>query len=139
MQDFSTLLERVDKIVAVSDEAQKLEALEASTAQALGDAATVARSQTYYLDVTAPSANKGRGVAILAEALDTPLSATAVIGDGQNDVAMFKVAGLSVAMGNGSDAVRAAADHVTRTNLDDGVAHAIDAFILPAADKGHCP
>lgn len=139
VEDFSALLERVDKIVAVSDEEGRLADLEATTAKALGDAATVARSQTYYLDVTAPEANKGRGVTILAKALDVPLAATAVIGDGQNDIAMFKVAGLSVAMGNGSGEVRGAANHVTRSNLDDGVAYAIDTFILPAADKGHRP
>lgn len=131
--DFSGLLERVDKIVAVSDEEPRLAALERQTAEALGGDANVARSQTYYLDVTAPRANKGVGVAAIAEALGVPLEATAVIGDGGNDIAMFKVAGLSVAVANGSAAVRAAADHTAASNLDDGVADAVARFILPAA------
>ena len=56
-----------------------------------------------------------------------------MIGDGQNDVYMFKVAGLSIAVDNASDEVKKAADHVTDANVDDGVAHAIDRFVLPAA------
>ena len=129
-------MDRVDKIVAVSDEEPRLAELEAQTQQALKGRATVARSQTYYLDVTAPDANKGHGVTELAKALGVPLEQTAVIGDGQNDVFMFKVAGLSIAVDNASDEVKQAADHVTASNVDDGVAKAIDRYVLPAANQG---
>ena len=135
VDDFSPLLERVDKIVAVSDEEPRLAELERRTQEALRGRATVARSQTYYLDVTAPDANKGHGVTELARALGVPLEQVAVVGDGQNDVYMFKVAGLSIAVGNASDEVKQAADHVTESNEDDGVAKAIDRFILPAATR----
>ncbi len=96
----------------------------------------MARSQTYYLDVTAPDANKGHGVTELARVLGTPLDQVAVIGDGQNDVFMFKVAGLAIAVDNASDEVKKAADHVTASNVDDGVAKAIDRYVLPAAKQG---
>ena len=131
--DFSALLDRIDKLVAVSDDEPRLAALEASTAQALGDRAAVARSQRYYLDITAPRANKGDGVTALAKAFGVPLANTAVIGDGRNDMRMFAVAGFSVAVANASDEVRAAADEVTASNADDGVAMAIGALILPRA------
>ena len=85
--------------------------------------------------MTAPDANKGHGVTELARALGVPLEQVAVVGDGQNDVYMFKVAGLSIAVGNASDEVKQAADHVTDSNEDDGVAKAIDRFILPAATR----
>ena len=130
---FDDLTDRIDKIVAVSDEEPRLAELEAQTQTALKGRATVARSQTYYLDVTAPDANKGHGVAELAKALRVPLEQTAVIGDGQNDVYMFKVAALSIAVDNASDEVKEAADHVTAANTDDGVAKAIDRYVLPAA------
>ena len=131
--DFDALVGRVDKIVAVSDEEPRLAALERQTQEALGARATVARSQTYYLDVTAPDANKGHGVTELARTIGVPLEQTAVIGDGQNDVYMFKVAGLSIAVDNASDEVKQAADHVTASNVDDGVAQAIDRYVLRAA------
>ena len=69
----------------------------------------------------------------LAKALRVPLEQTAVIGDGQNDVYMFKVAGMSIAVDNASDEVKQAADHVTAANTDDGVAKAIDRYVLPAS------
>lgn len=131
VEGFDPWLGRADKIVAVSDEHDRLAALEAETAEALGDRAAVARSQRYYLDVTAPDANKGAGVRRLAEAYGVALEEVAVIGDGENDVRMFAVAGFAIAMGNGSDHVRAAASAATASNADDGVAQAIDDLILP--------
>ena len=131
--DFSRLMERVDKIVGVSDELDRLRALDGEVARALGDGATVARSQVYYLDVTAPEANKGHGVTAIAKAFGVPLDQTAVIGDGQNDVRMFHVAGLSVAVRNAAPDVQAAADETAASNTEDGVADAIDRLVIPAA------
>ena len=80
---------------------------------ALADQATVALSQPYYLDVTHPLANKGVALLEVAKLLAIPAEEIAVIGDGANDVAMFKRSGLSIAMGNASAQVRKAADFVT--------------------------
>ena len=52
------------------------------------------------------------------------------IGDGMNDVAMIRYAGIGVAMGNAKAAVQAAADYVTASNAQDGVAEAIEKFAL---------
>jgi hydroxymethylpyrimidine pyrophosphatase-like HAD family hydrolase len=104
--------------------------LDGEIAAALGQFATVGRSQPYYLDITAPQANKGDGVAALAAAIGVPLTNVAVLGDEHNNLPMFARAGLSIAMGQGSDAVRSAADWVTLPNEEDGVAHAIDKIIL---------
>lgn len=127
--DFTGLLGAVDKIVAVSDDHAMLEDLEGSVARALGENATVARSQVYYLDITAPAANKGDGVAQLAAAAGVALENVAVIGDQRNDVAMFRKAGLSIAMGQGPEEVRRAAMRVTGSNDEDGVAQAIDEIL----------
>ena len=96
----------------------------------MGDAATVARSQPYYLDITAPAANKGDGIAAIAQAAGVPLDQVAAIGDMANDLPMFARAGLSIAMGQAPEVVRAKARHVTATNDADGVAAAIDRYIL---------
>ena len=69
----------------------------------------------------------------LCRKIGVPEAETAVIGDQANDLAMFAVAGLSIAMGQGTDAVKAGADFVTDANTDDGFAKAIDRFILPRA------
>lgn len=129
--DFGDRLDRTDKIVGVSDDAELLVALEARAIAAFGSRATIARSQPYYLDITATVANKGDGVAFLADAFDVPLSEVAVIGDQANDLPMFVRAGLSIVMGQAPDAVKARAMLVTESNDDDGVAGAITTLILP--------
>jgi Cof subfamily protein (haloacid dehalogenase superfamily) len=127
--DFGALYDRVDKITFVSDAPDVLTDLR-TRAKSLETQATIMQSQTYYLDVTASNGNKGDGITLLADAMDTPLSATCAIGDQANDVPMFARAGLSIAMGQGPEEVRAKADHVTGGNDADGVAQAIAGIIL---------
>lgn len=55
------------------------------------------------------------------------------IGDNYNDLHMLEFEGLSVAVGNSIDEVKAIADYITLTNNDDGVAKAIEKFILNKA------
>jgi Cof subfamily protein (haloacid dehalogenase superfamily) len=55
----------------------------------------------------------------------------AAIGDDTNDLEMIRHAGLGIAMGHAPDPVRAAATHITRSNDEDGLAHALDTWILP--------
>ncbi|MET0247634.1 MAG: Cof-type HAD-IIB family hydrolase [Sphingomonas sp.] len=129
--DLARFAEETDKIVAVSPDHAMLAELEAEVAAALGTRATVARSQPYYLDVTAVAANKGDGVAALAAELAVPMDAVAVIGDQRNDLPMFARAGLSIAMGQAPDEVRAAAVQITGSNAEDGVAQAIDRILMP--------
>ena len=129
-QDFDALLDRADKITFVSDDEPLLRSLTARVAPEYGARATVVQSQTYYLDITALEANKGAGITQLAEAFGVTLAETAAIGDQANDLAMLEKAGLAIVMGNAPDAVKAKADKVSLGNDRDGVAHAIDHFIL---------
>ncbi|MBB3950391.1 Cof-type HAD-IIB family hydrolase [Aureimonas jatrophae] len=127
--DFAPFLARADKVVGVSERFDLVAGLEASVGAALGAAANVIRSQHYFLDVTAPAANKGDGVSFLARAAGVDLAHTAAIGDMANDVPMLRRAGIGVAMGQAPDAVRAAARLVTTTNQDDGVARFLDRLV----------
>lgn len=129
--DFADLYDRVDKLTIVSDDAPLLKSLADKAKAKFGTAATIAQSQTYYLDVTGVTANKGDGVAALAKMLGVEMADVAVFGDMENDVPMFDRAGFSVVMGQAPDSVKAKADEVSSSNEEDGVAHAIDAFILP--------
>ena len=55
-------------------------------------------------------------------------------GDAENDIEMLQMAGIGVAMGNASPVVKEAADFVTASNEEDGVARAVERFILQKAD-----
>jgi Cof subfamily protein (haloacid dehalogenase superfamily) len=129
--DVTPLLGMIDKIVAVVDDPALMAQVEARVVAEVGNLATVVRSQSYYLDITAHAANKGDGIAALAAAYGVSLDEVAVIGDQRNDMAMFARAGLSIAMAQGPQEVRDAAMMVTLDNDADGVAHAIDTILLP--------
>jgi Cof subfamily protein (haloacid dehalogenase superfamily) len=130
VEDFDALLGRADKITFVSDDEDMLAELAGRVVAVWGDRATIAQSQTYYLDVTAPDANKGAGIAALSASFGVSLDDTAAIGDQANDLPMLARAGLAIAMGNAPDAVKAKAHHVSRANDEDGVAWAIDHLII---------
>ncbi len=125
VDSFTPYLDRVDKIVASSRDFAGLKVLESQMAARLEGRALAARSQDYYLDITALQANKGAALRALAEHLGIDMAQTAAIGDGHNDVAMFRVAGLSIAMGQARPEVRSQADRVTGSNTEEGVAQAI--------------
>jgi Cof subfamily protein (haloacid dehalogenase superfamily) len=126
---FADLLDRVDKVTIVSDDHDLLDGVTEQLRAAHGADATIARSQRYYLDITATAANKGAGLAALARAAAVPLEAVAAIGDMANDLPMLTRAALAVAMGQAPDEVKAAADWVTASNDEDGVAAAIDRLL----------
>jgi len=128
--DFGPALERASKIVGVSDDLERVARCEKQAQAALGAAASAARSQPYYLDVTHPDANKGTVIAMLSKSLSIPSGEIASIGDMPNDVPMFRRSALSIAMGNASAQVRAQADFATDSYDDEGFAKAMERFIL---------
>jgi Cof subfamily protein (haloacid dehalogenase superfamily) len=136
VDDFGASLAAAAKIVAVSPDFESLARCERELRAALGEQASVVRSQPYYLDVTHPLANKGDALSNLAGLLQVPLAEVATIGDGHNDIAMFARSGLSIAMGNASAEAQRAADFVTASNVEDGFARAIERYIL---DAGRAP
>jgi Cof subfamily protein (haloacid dehalogenase superfamily) len=131
--DFTPHLDRVAKIVGVSDDYPLVERCEAHLRQLCGDSASAARSQPYYLDVTHPRANKGNVVTTLAKMLGITPEEIATIGDMPNDVLMFEKSGLSIAMGNASAEVQSRADYVTTSYDDEGFANGIEKFVLRRA------
>jgi Cof subfamily protein (haloacid dehalogenase superfamily) len=130
VKTFAGLLGRVAKIVGVSDDLERLAKCEKDVQQAGGTHISAARSQPYYLDVTHPQANKGEVVLSISRLLNIPAAEIATLGDMPNDVLMFKKSGVSIAMGNASPEVQAAATYVTSTNEDEGFAKAIEKFVL---------
>lgn len=118
------------------ERAKALEAVakcEADCHAAIGQIVSAARSQPYYLDVTAPDATKAGVVEYLSRTLHIPAEAIATLGDMPNDVLMFEKSGMSIAMGNASPEVQAQANFVTDSNESEGFAKAVDKYILKAA------
>jgi len=127
---FDGLLDRVMKIVGVSDDLGAVARCEKDVQQERGEHVSAARSQPYYLDVTHPKANKGEVITVLSEMLQVPTANIATIGDMPNDVLMFKRSGVSIAMGNASPEVQHQARFVTSSNKEEGFALAMERFVL---------
>jgi len=129
IDDFTPYLSRTCKLVGSTSDSALLARCEAAVRMALGAQVTAVRSQSYYLDITPPGQNKGTFVQAMARRLGIATDAVATIGDMHNDVAMFAVSGLSFAMGNASDDVKAYAKRVTASNEEDGFAKAMDVVL----------
>lgn len=123
---------RAFKIVGVSQDPEKIAKAQALVTAKLGNAVSSSSSEPQFVDITHPQANKGAVVHALSRRLDLPTARIATIGDMPNDVTMFQKSGLSIAMGNASDEVKAQAQEVTDTNENDGFAKAVRRFVLGA-------
>ncbi len=92
------------------------------------------RSSETSMEITHSRATKGNALDAVCRLLDIPLEAVMALGDSGNDITMLQKAGLGVAMGNGPDFVKAAADCVTGPHTEDGAAKAIERYALSQND-----
>lgn len=83
-----------------------------------------------YCEIIHPDADKGKALVALAERLEIPIEQVAAIGDGDNDLTLLGAAGLPLAMGNATSRLKAIARHVVGTVEENGVAEAIERFVL---------
>ena len=81
------------------------------------------------IEVNHESAQKGRSLQKVTELLNLPLSNVAALGDNFNDMSMIEAAGVGIAMANAEAEVKAIAKYETVTNIDNGVAYAIDRIL----------
>lgn len=124
-----TLAGTPTKLLAMADPA-RIPAIDAAVKAACGDRVYTAASKANYLEMTHPDANKGAALAFLAGRLGIDRAEVMAIGDSVNDLDMIAYAGLGVAMGNASPRVKEAANAVTAANDADGVAAAIEEYVL---------
>ena len=96
----------------------------------------VSSSLPNNLEINRKEATKGNALLWLADYLNISHSSVMAFGDGENDVSMLRAAGIGVAMGNAIDKAKEAAAYVTSSNDDDGVAAALEYFVLGQDGNG---
>lgn len=121
--------------VMVVGEPEDLAPVLAALRGRLAGAADVFLSEPYFIEVTPPGIRKDAALGILAEHMGLALGEFMAVGDGLNDIPMLECCGVSVAMGNAYPEVKALADWVAPSNEEDGVAAAIERFVLK---EGEC-
>lgn len=82
------------------------------------------------VDVINKRVSKGNALEFISGYYDIPRENMMAIGDNYNDIEMIQYAGIGVAMGNAENALKDVADFITTTNMEDGVALAIEKFVL---------
>ncbi|MDU0968008.1 MAG: HAD family hydrolase [Actinomycetaceae bacterium] len=89
-------------------------------------AGSVSTDRGFTGEITALGVNKGEGMRVVADHLGVPMADTVAVGDSANDREMLEVAGVGIAMGNGTPQVKAVADWVTAPINEDGLEKAFE-------------
>ena len=90
----------------------------------------VSCATTFNMEINSALAGKGNGLLALGKILGISQEEIMACGDAENDWDMLRKAGFSVVMENGNEATRKLADFVTRSNEEEGVAWALEQFVL---------
>lgn len=126
------IAKRVDldifKFLFIDNDLDKLEKLKKRLASIEG--ISISKSWANNLEVMEEGVSKGRSLEHLCQLMNIPLGNTMAIGDNENDLSMLEIAGTSVGMGNGAKSVLEKVDFITSDNDHDGVAEAIEKFVL---------
>jgi Cof subfamily protein (haloacid dehalogenase superfamily) len=118
------------KLILVLPTEAETDATVAAIETRFGDAVYTTKSHPNFAEVINPQVNKGVALAVVAAHYGIAQRETMAVGDGMNDLPMLEWAGLGVAMGQAYPQVRAAADVVTAALADDGLAQAIERYVL---------
>lgn len=97
---------------------------------ALGSRFSVYRSEPFFLEILPKGIDKAASLERLLAHIGMTREQMIACGDGYNDLTMIQYAGLGVAMENAVLPVRKAADFITYSNNDDGVAHVVEKFMM---------
>jgi Cof subfamily protein (haloacid dehalogenase superfamily) len=118
------------KVVGIGEES-RLRVRRQELMEAFAGQMYVVQSAFDLLEFLHPEISKENGLRTIAWDLGIDPTEIVAVGDGHNDIGMLQFAGLGVAMGNAHDEVKRAADYVTLSNAEDGVALVIEEMILP--------
>ncbi|XOD68384.1 MAG: Cof-type HAD-IIB family hydrolase [Flavobacteriales bacterium AspAUS03] len=91
---------------------------------------SIERSQSNFIEVVMPNVSKGKAIAFLLQIYPFQRENILAIGDSDNDIAMLEWVGIGIAMGNARKYIKKISNDVTLSNLEDGVAHALEKYII---------
>lgn len=114
--------------ILISAEAEYLNSVADEIKKPFEDRLAIYFSAPFYLEIMAKGIDKANSLNILCQKLGISKDEVIAFGDGQNDMSMIKFAGLGVAMANAGDEVKEAADEITLSNNEDGIAHTLEKY-----------
>ncbi len=108
----------------------KLEKVEVIMKERFGNRINIYRSEPFFLELMPQNIDKAYSLSKLLDYLGLSKEQMISCGDGYNDLSMIQYAGMGVAMANAQEVVKKAADYITLSNDEDGIAHVIREFML---------
>ena len=115
--------------ILMSVQPEELPEVQKQIADFLPESLTVVQTAAFYLEVIPRIINKGQGIRDICKVLGIEPAEVVSFGDAANDIPMLEAAGMGVAMGNAQEAVKQAADMVTLSNNEDGIAAALEKLL----------
>ena len=115
--------------ILMSVQPEELPKVQQQIARMLPDSLTVVQTAAFYLEVIPKVINKGQGIRDICKVLGISTAEVISFGDAANDIPMLQEAGVGVAMGNAGEAVKQAANMVTLSNNEDGIAAALEKLL----------
>ena len=115
--------------ILMSVEPAELKDVQKKIAEFLPESLTVVQTAAFYLEVIPKVINKGQGIRDICSVLGMDTAEVISFGDAENDIPMLRAAGMGVAMGNAAEPVKQAADMVTLSNNEDGIAAALEQLL----------
>ncbi len=130
LDDLKTLdLSKIDKLLCIEEDQTKMQKVVTELSEKVKGELYVVKSMRHYCEVTHIDATKGSAIEFLCKYWGFDIKDTMAIGDQDNDIEMIKTAGIGIAMGNGTQNLKNAADFVTKSVEEDGVVFAVNKFI----------
>lgn len=122
---------KMHKLIVIGGNKRKLKALRWQLEQQIGGKVSFTDGGVFTsLEILPKGASKGQGVKALLRQLAAKPENVMAIGDAENDIEMLQVVGFGVAVKNAAEKTKAVAAEVVSSNNDDGVAEAIERFVL---------
>ena len=129
VENLADFLEFAPIKILMSVQPEELAEVQKQIADFLPESLTVVQTAAFYLEVIPKVINKGQGIRDICKVLGIEPAEVVSFGDAANDIPMLEAAGMGVAMGNAQEAVKQAADMVTLSNNEDGIAAALEKLL----------
>jgi len=115
--------------ILMSVQPEQLKDVQEQISTSIPEELSVVQTAPFYLEVIPRCIHKGQGIRDICRILGIDPSEVIAFGDAENDIPMLREAGIGVAMDNAADTVKAAADCITLSNNEDGIAAALEKLL----------
>ena len=131
VEDYRNFLTKGFPKMLIPGEPEKVSVLQEKLKKEFGSRAVVFTSKPFFLELLPPDCGKGEAIEFLCSHLGFSIEETMCFGDSMNDESMIRKCGMGVAMCNGLDYIKQAADYVTEfDNNSGGVGRFLEKYVL---------